>query len=208
MEKTIITNPQNIFQKIKSKLNILKVAKYYGIKITNKNKAICPFHDDHHPSLCFKNNRFKCFACGISGSVIDFVSNMFDLSILDATKKLNEDFNLGILKPLNKYEIQKLTKRRENEEKINNIIKSFETWQEDSEQWFLKIFKLFRDIQKSLAPKNFQQPSKIWFLVSNHIEHIEPILELFASNDREQILDGYSNIKNYKFKLIELLEEL
>ncbi len=205
IDNLFTTNP---FKEIKSKLNILEVAEYYKIKITNKGKAICPFHDDHHPSLCFKNNRFKCFACGVGGSVIDLVMNIFYISAFDATKKLNEDFNLGVLKPLNKYEIQKLAKRKENEEEINNIIKSFETWKKDSEQWFLKLFKLFRNIQKSLAPKNFQQPSEIWFLASNYIEHIEQILELFASNDREQILDGYSNIKNYKFKLIELLEEL
>lgn len=30
----------------------------------NKNFALCPFHDDHSPSLYCKNNYAHCFSCG------------------------------------------------------------------------------------------------------------------------------------------------
>ncbi len=204
----MITNYNNVFQDVKNMLDILEVATYYGVEVTTKNKAICPFHDDHHPSLSFKNNKFKCFVCGVSGSVIDFVGNMFDLSVLNAAKKLNEDFNLSVFEPLNQYNNNELKECVKQRQEIDKIIQSFEIWKEVTEKWFLKIFKLFRVIQKDFAPKNFQYPHKLWFIALNNIEYVEQILELFASNSREQILDEYSNVKNYQLKIINMLEEL
>lgn len=39
----------------------------------SKFKLVCPFHDDHNPSLHIDDNRaiFRCFACGAAGSIID-----------------------------------------------------------------------------------------------------------------------------------------
>ena len=50
------------------------VAKELGIEV-GRHKALCPFHEDRHPSLHFdvKRNRYKCFACGESGDAIDLV---------------------------------------------------------------------------------------------------------------------------------------
>ena len=61
-------------ERIKTEISILEVAKRY-VKIERGNKALCIFHDDHNPSMSFdiKRNRFKCFSCGASGSVIDFI---------------------------------------------------------------------------------------------------------------------------------------
>lgn len=53
---------------------IEEVAERLGIRIV-RHKALCPFHDDKHPSLHFnvKRNRFCCYACGARGNVIDLV---------------------------------------------------------------------------------------------------------------------------------------
>ena len=57
------------------------VAKRLGIEV-GRNKALCPFHDDRHPSLHFdvRRNRFKCFSCGESGDVIDLVMRYMNIS--------------------------------------------------------------------------------------------------------------------------------
>src|SRR5262249_10006807 len=36
-------------------------------------KGLCPFHDDHTPSLSVRRESFKCFACGVAGDVFEFV---------------------------------------------------------------------------------------------------------------------------------------
>ena len=37
---------------------LVRVCEYYGIYL-NKGKGICPFHNDHEPSLSIKGNKYK-----------------------------------------------------------------------------------------------------------------------------------------------------
>ena len=62
-------------------------------------KALCPFHNDRHPSLDMADDHYYCFACGEHGDVIDFVSRLFQLSPYDAARKLMADFHLSLDKP-------------------------------------------------------------------------------------------------------------
>lgn len=55
-----------------------------GFSFQNGRNLLCPFHEDHHPSLSLNLNtkRLKCFAssCGWSGDIIDFVQQYNGLS--------------------------------------------------------------------------------------------------------------------------------
>ena len=62
-------------------------------------KALCPFHNDRHPSLYVADDHYYCFACGEHGDVIDFVGRLFQLSPYDAARKLMADFHLSPDKP-------------------------------------------------------------------------------------------------------------
>ena len=53
-----------------------------------RGKALCPFHDDHHPSMSIKNNRYRCWACGENGDVIDFVMKRDGLAFHEAVRRL------------------------------------------------------------------------------------------------------------------------
>ncbi|MGM9777933.1 MAG: CHC2 zinc finger domain-containing protein, partial [Prevotella sp.] len=68
---------------------IEEVAEKLGIRVV-RHKALCPFHEDRHPSLHFKNNRFKCFACGASGDVIDFVMRYLNVGFKEAVGWIDE----------------------------------------------------------------------------------------------------------------------
>jgi DNA primase catalytic core len=65
---------------LKDSVDIVSVVESYGLpsfsrKSDHSAQAICPFHDDHSPSMSIDNNRkiFKCFACGEGGDVFKFV---------------------------------------------------------------------------------------------------------------------------------------
>ena len=67
-------------EKLKESVDIVSVIESYGLeKFTRKShlsaQAVCPFHDDHNPSMSIDSNRriFKCFACGEGGDVFRFV---------------------------------------------------------------------------------------------------------------------------------------
>ena len=57
---------------LKQRLTCREVAPRYGLKVNASGMALCPFHDEHSPSL--KLSRcFHCFGCGAQGDVITFV---------------------------------------------------------------------------------------------------------------------------------------
>lgn len=64
---------------IKSYADILTVIESYNIpQFTSdgtRGKCICPFHDDHNPSMQIDKAKgiYKCFSCGAGGDVFNFV---------------------------------------------------------------------------------------------------------------------------------------
>ena len=84
------------FSDVRESVQIESIAEYCGMHIGRNGKALCPFHDDQHPSLSFKYNRYRCFACGAHGDAIDLVSKCMGLSSMDAAKHINDVFRLGL----------------------------------------------------------------------------------------------------------------
>lgn len=58
-------------------LPIEGVAERLGLRV-QKHKALCPFHDDSHPSLTFNvsKNTFRCYVCGAHGGTIDLAMKL------------------------------------------------------------------------------------------------------------------------------------
>ena len=71
------------------------VAQRLGLTIKH-HKALCPFHDDHTPSLSFKNNKFRCWSCGESGDSISLAEKMLGKGFVEACRWLADDSTLSI----------------------------------------------------------------------------------------------------------------
>ena len=56
----------------------------------SKYKALCPFHDDHNPSLELNPDRqsFKCWSCGAGGDIFDFVKDYERVDFPEALRML------------------------------------------------------------------------------------------------------------------------
>ena len=56
----------------------------------SKFKALCPFHDDHHPSMELNPDRqsFKCWSCGAGGDIFDFVKDYERVEFPEALRML------------------------------------------------------------------------------------------------------------------------
>ena len=89
----------NCFQNVKYGVSCREAAERYGVEVNHHGMALCPFHNDRHPSLYVADDHYYCFACGEHGDVIDFVSKLFRLSLYDAAQKLAADFRLTPDKP-------------------------------------------------------------------------------------------------------------
>ena len=88
-----------IFEIVKENINLREAAELYGIDVNRYGKALCPFHNDRHPSLYVADDHYYCFACGEHGDVIDFVGRLFQLSPYDCLLYTSPDFHLTPDKP-------------------------------------------------------------------------------------------------------------
>ena len=86
-------------EEIKNRITMADVCERYGIRVNERGFASCPFHADKTPSLkVYPGKRgFCCFSCGEAGDVIHFAQLFFGADFQTAMRKLNEDFNLGVL---------------------------------------------------------------------------------------------------------------
>ena len=90
----------NLFEVVKASINTREAAQAYGIDVNHHGMALCPFHNDRHPSLYVSDDHYHCFACGEHGDVIDLIAKLFDLRLYDAARKLASDFHLAPDNPL------------------------------------------------------------------------------------------------------------
>ena len=84
------------FHVVHERVSAESAARYYGVKINQKGQAICPFHPDTHPSMTFKDGRFRCWSCNASGDSIDLVAHLLNINKIEAVNRLNSDFTLGL----------------------------------------------------------------------------------------------------------------
>ncbi|MFO0907190.1 MAG: DNA primase [Isosphaeraceae bacterium] len=67
----------------------------------SKFKALCPFHDDHNPSLELNPDRqsYKCWSCGAGGDVFDFVMEYERVEFPEAKRMLAERAGIALDTP-------------------------------------------------------------------------------------------------------------
>ena len=61
----------NCFQNVKYGVSCREAAERYGVEVNHCGMALCPFHNDRHPSLYVADDHYHCFGCGEHGDVID-----------------------------------------------------------------------------------------------------------------------------------------
>ena len=121
----------NLFEVVKAGINTREAAQVYGIDVNHYGMALCPFHNDRHPSLYVSDDHYHCFACGEHGDVIDLTAKLFDLRLYEAARTLVSDFPLAPAQPLPDSIRQKLKQKtkaqqlRENEQLCFSVLNQY-----------------------------------------------------------------------------------
>jgi DNA primase len=150
---------------IRSTLKIREVMEYYGVKWNSKGFANCPFHNEKTPSLTTWENRYKCFGCGESGDVIDFVMAFHNISFKQAIIRLDSDFNLG-LKP------KKLKYRERVQEDEDSLMElAFNKWEESLHQDYLTLCEVHEILFRRVIY------GELW--LKKYQERLETLLDTF-----------------------------
>ena len=122
------------FERIKNDLDIAKVLESYGVKF-RQGKCLCVFHDDSKPSMSVKDNRFTCWACGAHGDVFDWVQKYFNLSLVQAARKLCNDFNLPYMRESLTRHDRLILKRQERHRNAMKVIAEKEAERVQKKYW-------------------------------------------------------------------------
>lgn len=82
-----------MYESIKAAVTARQAAESFGLTVNRSGMAICPFHEDHTPSLKL-DQRYYCFGCGATGDVIDFTARLLGISNHNAAQTLAERFDI------------------------------------------------------------------------------------------------------------------
>ena len=85
-----LTRRTDITELIGSYVQLKRKGRLYG--------GLCPFHSEKSPSFYVypDTQSFYCFGCGAGGDVLTFAEKLFGLKPVDAAKRLDADFSLGL----------------------------------------------------------------------------------------------------------------
>jgi DNA primase len=139
-------------EEIRSRLDVVDiVGKYVQLKQAGKNfLGLCPFHTEKTPSFIVSPElqRYKCFGCGASGDIFNFVQNIEHIDFPETLEKLAKEagvilqkkeinskyarleeinkkaaifFYKELLNPLNKDALQYVLERGITKESIKNF---------------------------------------------------------------------------------------
>lgn len=87
----------NVVAQVKEAYDLADYLRSYGVDLKQAGpgrwKGCCPFHSEKTPSFNVTDGfqHYKCFGCGVSGDIIEFVKIKENLTFMEALKKLAED---------------------------------------------------------------------------------------------------------------------
>lgn len=172
----------DVFRECRERVTAQAAASYYGVTLDRRGWAVCPFHSDKHPSMSFKNGRFRCWACGASGDSIDFVGRLLGLDTMESVRRINADFSLVL--PLDRQqtpaERQEAEQAARRQREVRDTYKLFEEWRSDM---LRRLNACFREAH--LVLKTLETPADLDRLTGTqalaireqaHIEYVSDVL--------------------------------
>lgn len=145
---------------IKSRITIYDILNYYNIKPDRHGFFCCPFHAEKTPSVkLYDSGRWKCFGCGKTGDLIDFVAEYEKTDIPGAIQIISDRFGLELDKPLTHEQKRAYAldmKRREFVTAVNAARKRIreEYAARLSEQLYMMRNELLRQRQADISDTN------------------------------------------------------
>lgn len=89
-----------LISKIRENTDIVEfISKYIPLVKKGKNYfGLCPFHNDNNPSLSVSREKqiYKCFVCGESGNVFNFLEKYENISFYEAVKIIGDSVGISV----------------------------------------------------------------------------------------------------------------
>ena len=132
-----------IFDTLKARVTVPQAAAHYGVKVDRSGMCRCPFPPDKTPSMKINETYYYCFGCHATGDVIDFTARLFDLSPINAARKLAADFGIDPNTPVSAAvalpRIRQEESQREREGHCASVLIEYERLLKNRQQRFAPV---------------------------------------------------------------------
>jgi len=151
--------PDEVIQQLKSQADIsLVIQQFLPLKRTGTNRyvGVCPFHDDHSPSMTVNPTLgiYKCFACGAGGDVFKFVKEHEKIDFNGAVEWVANFVGFALPKFASK-ENAEVTEERGMVRKLNEL----------ACEWFEQQLLLSHKALEYLAKRNISEKTRKEFRI-------------------------------------------
>ena len=196
----------DVFREVRERISAEDAARHYGLTFDRKGWAVCPFHQDKHPSMSFRAGRFRCWACNESGDAIDFTGKLLGLEPLAAVERLNSDFMLGL--PLHRKPTQAETEAARWRKEVAEAHKQFEEWRQ---ALCVKACEAYRvahiSLQRIECPEDFDRLSEREALAIQWQAYYEYLADAITIGEPEEIAEIFKQRKEVQSRLERILRE-
>lgn len=192
------------FETIKELVNVPQAAERYGLNVTHGNMCLCPFHGEKTSSMKLYEKNYHCFGCGAHGDVIALAANLFDIPMLEAAKRINADFSLGLdmEKPISSREIALIQCKKQEAEDFAK---------RESNAW-LTLAEYFSELchwRTEFAPKSETEEPDERFLESlQKRDYIEHLCNVFIIGTKEERLALREEVERIEQRMCEYRRSL
>ena len=178
---------------IKSRVPIEDVIERYWEAPNSHGRVRCFIHNGKDKNMAINKHKgyVHCFVCNESRDVIGVVEELFNLDFIDACKKLDDDFNLGLnigepLSPEKKQELFIANVHREIHKLIAKIRKA------DEQAAFIKVCNALhktQDITDIIQPhkkSDIDEQYDLYFDYLKKCDFLEWLADKLTGTDRDE----------------------
>lgn len=187
----------DVFAEARRLVSAREVAEMNGFHPNRSGFICCPFHQERTASLkLYQNGTWHCFGCNRGGSSIDFMAALYGLTPLEAVRRLNDDFRLGL--SLDKIPDREMVKAAQHRREISDTYRLFEEWRDNMIRQLNACFRLAHVTMKSIkAPADLDRLTDAQALAIRqqaYVEHLADTLTGGTMADMMQIFRGREQI--------------
>lgn len=176
----------NVFNEARRLVSAREVAELNGLHPNRSGFVCCPFHHEKTASLkLFPNGTWHCFGCGKGGSSIDLEMRLHGVEPLEAVRRLNEAFRLGLPldRPPDKAEWAAAQRRRE----ISDTYRLFEEWRDNMIRQLNNCFRLAHLTMKSIeTPEDYDRLTDTQALAIREQARVEYYSDILTAGTMEE----------------------
>lgn len=176
----------DVFSDVRRLVTALEAAELNGLHPNKSGFVRCPFHHEKTASLkLYENGSWYCFGCNRGGSSIDLVAALYDLSPLEAVRRMNEDFHLAL--PLDRPPDRAEKAAAQHRREVAETYRLFEEWRGSVIRQLNICFRLAHLTMKAIeAPADLDQLTDAQALAIREQARLEWLSDTLSGGTMEQ----------------------